>query len=72
MPTKNVFLYPFEGKLINLHYPLKIKGHKEVRTVQIKVFLRILFLLDDGRIRIREVQKHMGPNTYGSGSTILA
>jgi len=55
MSTKNLAYYPYFLK-VQLHYSAKIKSHKKVtnsekKTVGIKVFL--LFLVEDGRIRIR-------------------
>jgi hypothetical protein len=62
MSTKNCFSLHF-------HYFFKDKkSYRSHKTVEIKVFL--LFLLDDGRIRIQEFQKHTyGSYEFGSEST---
>jgi hypothetical protein len=45
--NKTIFAYYFFK--VHLYHSSKIKSHKEV---EIKVFLTIFVLLDDGRIRI--------------------
>jgi hypothetical protein len=48
-----------ENWYLHLHHSSKIKSHKEVtkKTAEIRFFL--LFLLDDGRIRIRTSDKRI-------------
>jgi hypothetical protein len=52
-----VFIAYFFFK-VHLHHSSKIKSHKEV-TKQYKSRSFLLFLLDNGRIRIREVKKNI-------------
>ncbi len=58
MPTKNNFLLTYYFLKVHLHYSSKIERHKVTKKQKLRFFL--LFLLDDGSIRIRTINDGSG------------
>ncbi len=58
MPTKNNFLLTYYFLKVHLHYSSKIERHKVTKQQKLRFFL--LFLLDDGSIRIRTINDGSG------------